>query len=119
MIRSTRYYDGALAAAPRPMVLRVVRRGDQVVISRRHSQRPAWFLLYTILFLALAMLLTIGFLLPEGLGHSLADVLAVSGCIGLTRVWIGANRWSLARASGGQPRESASEVNGLSEREAG
>jgi hypothetical protein len=66
MIRTT-MRAGTLAAAPQPVILRIVRCDGPVVIPRRHSQRPAWSLLYAIAFLALVALLAIDVLLPEGL----------------------------------------------------
>ena len=118
MIRTT-IRTGTRAAAPQPVILRVVRCDDRVVIPRRHSQRPAWSLLYAIAFLALMALLAIDFLLPEGLARSLTQLLAIFGCIALTRLWIGANRRSLSRPTVVQPEAGESGANNLSDREAG
>jgi hypothetical protein len=96
MIRTTTR-AGTLAATPQPVILRIVRCDGAVVNPRRHSQRPAWSLLYAIALLAFAALLAIDFLLPEGPARSVTELLAIFGCIGLTRLWIGANRWSLSR----------------------
>jgi hypothetical protein len=96
MIRTT-IRAGTFAAAPQPVILRVVRCDGPVVIPRQHSQRPAWSPLYAIMLLALVALLAIDLLLPEGLARSLAELLAIFACIGLIRLWIGTNRRSLSR----------------------
>lgn len=98
MIRSTKCYEATLVASPQPVILRVVRRDDSVTIRKRHAQRPTWWLLYTILFLAFVVLWASDYLLPEGLARSLGDLLAVFGCIGLTHLWFRANRWRLVHA---------------------
>lgn len=112
-------YERTLAATTRPVALRVVRYDAQVGIPGRHAQRPAWSQLYAIVFLALVALLATDFLLPEGIARSLAELLATFGCIGLTRLWISANRWSLSRITERQPEEGESEADALSDREVG
>jgi len=116
---TTTGYERTLSTAPQPVILRVVRCDDPVNTPRRHSQGPAWSLLYAIVFLALVVLWASDYLLPEGVARSLAELLAIFGCIGLTRLWIGANRWSLSRTREEQPREGESGANSLSDREAG
>jgi len=104
-------------AAPRPVILRVVRRDDPVVVPRRNSRRPAWSLLYLNVFLAFVALLASNFLLPEGLTRSLAASLAIFGCIGLIPLWIGTNRRSLSRPPVVQPETGESGASGVAERE--
>lgn len=96
MITTIRYVR-TLAVTTRPVTLRVVRYDGPVGIPRRHSQRPAWSVLCAIVLLALVVLWASDYLLPDGLARSLGDLLAVFGCIGLTRLWLGANRCSLVR----------------------
>jgi hypothetical protein len=105
--------------APRPVILRVVRRDDPVVVPRRNTRRPAWSLLYLIVFLVFVALSASDFLLPEGLARSLVELLVAFGGIGLTRLWIGANRRSLPRTREVQPGAGESGANNLSEREVG
>jgi hypothetical protein len=96
MIRTTRG-RGTLPTPARPVVLRLVRHDGLVVIAKPESQRPTWSLLYAIMLLTIAGLLAIEFLLPEGQARTAAELLAVLGCIALTRLWIAWNRWSLVR----------------------
>ncbi len=119
MIRMTRYATGVLAAAPRPVLLRVVRHGDPAAIQGRRSQRPAWGLLYAIVFLAILALSAIEYVLPEGGVRSLADLLAVCGCLGLTRLWVGANRRSLSRIRTERSDENEPGATVSSDREVG
>jgi hypothetical protein len=118
MIRTT-IRAGTLAAAPQSVILRIARCDGPVVIPRRHSQRPAWSLLYAIMLLALVALLANDLLLPESLARSLAELLAIFGCIGLIRLRIGANRRSLSRPTVVQPEAGDSWANNLSDREVG
>lgn len=98
--------EGTFPTAPRPVILRVVRCDDPVVVPRRGSRRPVWSLLYAIVFLAFAVLLASDFLLPEGL----APPRRVAG--GFRRHWadtpvdrrepqkLGAHRGRATRTSG-------------------
>jgi hypothetical protein len=110
---------GTFAAAPQPVILRIVRCDGPVVIPKQHSQRPAWSLLYASMLLALVALLANDLLLPESLARSLTQLLAIFGCIGLTRLWIGANRRSLSRTKEVQPIAGESGAHNLSDREVG
>jgi len=112
MIRTT-IGRGTLPTPARPVVLRVVRHDGPMVIVKPESQRPTWSLLYAIMLLTIAGLLAIDFLLPEGQARTAAELLAVLGCIALTRLWIAWNRWSLVRTGvPGQPglQEQAADV---------
>ena len=118
MIRTT-LRAGTLAAAPQPVILRIVRCDGPVVIPKQHSQRPAWSLLYAIMLLALLALLANDLLLPESLARSLAEFLAIFGCIGLNRLWIGTKHRSLSRPTVVQSEAGARWANNLSDREVG
>jgi hypothetical protein len=96
MIRTTRG-RGTFPTPTRPVVLRLVPHDGPMVIAKPESQRPTWSLLYAIMLLTIAGLLAIDFLLPEGQARTGAELLAVLGCIALTRLWIAWNRWSLVR----------------------
>lgn len=89
--------SGMFPSPARPVVLRVVRQDGSAVIPRQKPHRPVWSLLYAVVPLTLAGLLAIEILLPEGQARTAAELLAVSACIALTRLWIGWNRRSLVR----------------------
>jgi hypothetical protein len=116
MIRTT-LRAGTLAAAPQPVILRIVRCDGPAVIPRRHSQRPAWSLLYAIMLLALVALLADENLLPESLARFRAELPAIFGCIGLIRMWIGTKHRSLSRPTVVQPEAGEPWANNLSDRE--
>jgi hypothetical protein len=119
MLRTT-FYSETMAAPARPVVLRLVRRDGRVVAPARRSPRPAWALLYALVPLTLAALVAIELLLPEGWGRSAAELAAVAGCIALTRLWIGWNRWGLVRtASQGRPEGAGLHAEPESDQEVG
>lgn len=91
---TTRRFEHTFGAKPAPAIPRLVRCDDAANIPRRHVQHPIWCWLYVIVFLALAVLATSDYLLPDGFARSLGDVLVAFGCIGLTHLCFGANRRS-------------------------
>jgi hypothetical protein len=114
MNRLTKCDEGALVATPQTVHLRLVRCDDDdpVKTPNRHRQRPSWWLLYTIVLLVLAVLWANDSLLPDGLARSLADSMAVIVCIGLTRLWLGANRCCLVRKAAEVQHVHRAPVNG-------
>jgi hypothetical protein len=86
----------ALPAPARLPALRVVRLEARASAAPRVARRPAWSLVYAIVSLTIAGLATSDLVLPEGPARSLADALTFLGGIGLIRLWLGANRRSLA-----------------------
>jgi hypothetical protein len=119
MLRTT-FYPETMAARARPVVLRLVRRDGRAVAPARRPHRPAWALLYALVLSTLAALVAIELLLPEGWGRSVAELAGVIGCIALTRLWIGWNRWSLVRAaSQGRPEGAGRAGDPVPDREVG
>jgi len=103
MPRTTSWRE-AVGSPVRPVVLRLVRRDGRAVAPERRPPRPAWPLLYGLILLALGGLVAIALLLAEGRGRTVAELAVVIGCLALTRLWIGWNRWRLVRlASRGRP----------------
>ena len=97
MIR-TMIRTGTFTAAPRPVVLRVVHGARPTCSTTRERRRPAWSLLYVIALATGVGLFAVEAIIPEGLVRTLADLVAVLGCLVLVRLWVSANRWSLVRA---------------------
>lgn len=108
---TTRRFKRTFGAKPAPMVLRLVRCDDVAHIPGRHAQHPIWCWLYAMVLLGLAVLATSDYLLPDGFARSLGDVLVAFGCIGLTRLWLGANRRSLIRRADQARKADRASVN--------
>jgi len=105
-------FPGVMAAPGRPVVLRLVRGGGRVVAPARRPVGPAWALLYLLVPLALAALVAIESLLPEGWGRSAAELAATAGCLALARLWTAWNRRPLVHAASQErPEQTAESVS--------
>jgi len=70
--------------------------------------------------LALAGLIALEYMLPDGFVRTAGELLEVMGCIAMVRLWIGSNRWRLAQTEGqGGSAIQVQAGDGSSAREAG
>ena len=67
-------------------------------------------MLYVIALATGVGLFALEVVIPEGLVRSLADLMAIPGCLVLVRLWVMANRWNLVHAEAQECTRSGEEA---------